>query len=44
MEEVDGLGGGREVGMLEFPKITWVQGFREGKKKKNKSEAWEKKQ
>jgi hypothetical protein len=33
MEEVDGLGGGREVGRLEFPKKFWVQGFQEGKKK-----------
>jgi hypothetical protein len=33
MEEVDGLGDGREVGRLEFLKIIWVQGMREGKKK-----------
>jgi hypothetical protein len=33
MEEVDGLGGGREVGRLEFPKSIWVQGLWEGKKK-----------
>jgi hypothetical protein len=33
MEEVDGLGGGREVGRLELPKNIWVQGFWEGKKK-----------
>jgi hypothetical protein len=34
MEEVDGLGGGREVGRLEFPNKIWVQGLREGKKNK----------
>jgi len=42
MEEVDGLGGGREVGRLEFRKKVWVEGLRE--EKKNKGEAWEKKQ
>jgi hypothetical protein len=44
MEEVDGLGDGREVGRLEFPKKIWVQGLQGEKKQKNKSEAWEKKQ
>jgi hypothetical protein len=37
MEEVYGLGGGREVGRLEFPKNIWVQGFREEKKKKKQT-------
>jgi hypothetical protein len=36
MEEVYGFGGGREVGRLEFPKKIWVQGFREGTKRKRK--------
>jgi hypothetical protein len=40
MEEVDGLGGGSEVGRLEFPKEIWVQGLWE--EKTRKSEAWEK--
>ncbi len=40
MDEVDGLGSGREVGRLEFPKTF---GFKDcGKKEKNKNEAWEK--
>jgi hypothetical protein len=33
-----GLGGGREVGRLEFPKKNWVQGL-QGEKQKKKSEA-----
>ncbi len=43
MEEVDGSGGGREVGRLEFPK-TKLGSRIVGRKKKIKSEAWEKKQ
>jgi hypothetical protein len=35
MEEVDGLGGGSEVGRLEFPKKNWVQGLWEEKKRKS---------
>ncbi len=43
MEEVDGLGSGREVGrQVGVPKNKF--GFKDcGKKEKNKNEAWEKK-
>ncbi len=34
MEEVDGLGGGKEVGRFEFRNKNWVQGLREENKKK----------
>jgi hypothetical protein len=42
MEEVDGLGGGREVGRLEFPKTNL--GSRIARREKKKNEDWEKKQ
>jgi len=42
MEEVDELGGGREVGRLEFPKTNL--GSRIERREKKKNEDWEKKQ